>query len=287
MQRLMQHCVGQMREQGYHLSWLGGQRQRYGYFGYEKCGVSLSFSLNKSNLKHCFSGEPRLRFAPLGPQEGERLARAKALHDAQAVHALRPLEDFPYHCLSWHHRPFAALDEGGRMAGYLVASGKGDYIAELVAESDEMAVEMARSWAAQSDQGITIDLSPMACELARRLSQFCEGVSIRSSGNWQVFSWAEVVGALLRLRRSSAPLAAGRTVIGIQGYGRLQLEVDGERTSCALTDAPSVLECDALAAMRLLFGPLSPSQVMALPASAALLEAWCPLPLFWARQDGV
>ncbi len=287
MQCLMQHCVRQMQAEGYPLSWLGGQRQRYGYFGYEKCGVSLSFSLNKSNLKHCFSGEPRLGFAPLGPQEGERLARARALHDAQAAHALRSPEDFHFHCLSWNHRPFVALDQGDRMAGYLVASGKGDYIAELVAESDEAAVEIARSWVAQKDQGITLDLSPVASGLARRLGQFCEGVSVRSSGNWQVFTWAEVVDDLLKLRRSSGPLAEGTVVVGIQGYGRIQLEVDGNQAGSALTDALADVECDAPTALRLLFGPLSPSQVMPLPARAALLESWCPLPLFWARQDGV
>ena len=37
MQELMPHCVNEARSQGYHLSWLGGQRQRYAYFGYEKC----------------------------------------------------------------------------------------------------------------------------------------------------------------------------------------------------------------------------------------------------------
>lgn len=287
MQRLMRHCVGQMKEQGFHLSWLGGQRQRYLYFGYEKCGVSLSFSVNKSNLKHCFTGEPRLRFAPLAPQDAAGLARAKALHDAQVAHAQRPLEDFYYHCLSWLHRPFVALDGEGRMAGYLVASGKGDYVAELVAESDETALEMARSWVAQGEQGVSIELSSMAGSLVRRLGQVCEGVSIRSSGNWQVFAWAEVVDALLKLRRASGPLAEGAMVIEVEGYGQLQLKVEGERAGCVSTEEQPDLRCAAPAALRLLFGPLPPSLVMPLPGRAALLESWCPLPLFWARQDGV
>ncbi len=39
---LMRHCVERMKAEGFHLSWLGGQRQRYGYFGYEKCGQAVS-----------------------------------------------------------------------------------------------------------------------------------------------------------------------------------------------------------------------------------------------------
>lgn len=287
MQRLMQHCVHQMKEQGYALSWLGGQRQRYLYFGYEKCGVSLSFSLNKSNLKHSFSGAPLLCFAPLEAQDGERLARARALHDAQAAHARRAPEDFHFHCLSWQHRPLVALDEAGCMVGYLVASPRGDYLAELVARSDAVAVEMARAWAAQSEGGVSIEINPTASGLVRRLGQFCEGMNIRPSGNWQVFAWAEVLDALLKLKHSTAPLVSGAVVIGIEGYGRLRLEVDGGRAGCALTDERPDLECAAPMALRLLCGPLAPWQVMPLPQRAALLESWCPLPLVWARQDGV
>ena len=37
--------------------------------------------------------------------------------------------------------------------------------------------------------------------------------------------------------------------------------------------------------LRLLFGPLPPSHVLNLPANAALLDAWCPLPMFWPALD--
>jgi len=52
-------------------------------------------------------------------------------------------------------------------------------------------------------------------------------------------------------------------------------------------DGPATIESDALLAHRLLFGPLRPSQIIELPAAAAALDAWCPLPLYWAPQDNV
>ncbi|MCC7262223.1 MAG: GNAT family N-acetyltransferase [Candidatus Latescibacteria bacterium] len=287
MKRLMQHCVAQMQAQGYHLSWLGGQRQRYLYYGYERCGVGVSLSLSRSNLKHCFSGEPALRFEPLAADDQARLARARELHDAQPSRAGRVPADFHLYLVSWQHRPFAALDASGRMVGYLVANAKGDTVAELVGESDEIAVEMARSWAVRGDQGINLDLNPGALGLIRWLSQYCEGVNTHATGNWQIFAWEEVLGALLQLRRTAGPLPAGRVVVGIEGYGGLALEVEGEQTRVTRTDEQPVFAGEAALMLRLLCGPLPPSQVVALPPAAALLEAWCPLPLYWARQDGV
>jgi len=287
MKRLMQHCVAQMKAQGYHLSWLGGQRQRYLYYGYEKCGVGVSMSLSRSNLKHCFAGEPSLRFEPLDAGDQTRLDRARQLHDAQPSRARRVHADFHLYLLSWHHRPHVALDSSGRMVGYLVANAKGDALPELVAENDEVAVEMARCWALRGEQGINLDLNPAAPGLIRRLGQYCEGVNTHASGNWQVFAWEEVLGALLALRRTMGPLPAGRVVVGIEGYGQLALEVEGEQTRVTRTEEAPAVKGGTSLILRLLCGPLPPSQVMALPPAAALLEAWCPLPLYWGRQDGV
>ena len=66
----------------------------------------------------------------------------------------------------------------------------------------------------------------------------------------------------------------------------LSVVTDGE-ARCARTEEEPQVSCDPATCMRLLFGPLAPSQVIDLPQPAAMLESWCPLPLYWARQDGV
>ncbi len=60
-------------------------------------------------------------------------------------------------------------------------------------------------------------------------------------------------------------------------------------TKCvgAESDREAELRCEPTTAMRLLFGPLAPSQVLPLPSKAAVLDAWCPLPLTWTNQDGI
>jgi predicted N-acetyltransferase YhbS len=288
MRKLMEHCVHLMKEQGYHLSWLGGQRQRYLYFGYEKCGNTVVLTVNTSNVKHCFDGEPGIRFEPITPEDGERIAKAKSLHDAQPMHCRRPIEDFYLSCVSWHHQPFAALDNDNRMVGYLVANGRSDTVTELLADNDDVALRMVHGWVAHhTEHDVTIEVPPVNGTMIHNLAQFSEQISARISGNWQVFDWSTVTDALMKMRRLRGPMLEGSVVVGIAGYGAVRLEVAGGEARCVMTDEQPDVHGDASSVMRLLFGPLAPSFVMPLPAEAALLESWCPLPLNWARQDGV
>ena len=299
MQRLMKHCVTAMTQQGYHLSWLGGQRQRYLYFGYEKCGTSLYFTMNRSNIRHGFDDEPGVRFLRIGKEEeawtkstsaerGGLLRRAKELHDDQAMHCERPLKDFHRFCASWRHQLWAAENEAGEMVGYLVADKEGTFVPELMARSPDEALRMVRAWITEGGkEGVSLDMSPVN-NVSRDLARYCEQTSVRPSGNWQVLRWAEVVDALMKVQQQSkAGLVEGKVVVGIEGYGAIALIVTDGEARCARTEEEPQVSCDPATCMRLLFGPLAPSQVIDLPQPAAMLESWCPLPLYWARQDGV
>ncbi|HBP38977.1 MAG TPA: hypothetical protein DD640_09625, partial [Clostridiales bacterium] len=68
MKQLMNTALAEMKAGGFALSVLGGQRQRYGYYGYEKAGSSLHFDLSKTNIRHFYRDrpEPDYRFMPIG-----------------------------------------------------------------------------------------------------------------------------------------------------------------------------------------------------------------------------
>ncbi len=143
MKLLMPHCVQEARTQGYHLSWLGGQRQRYAYFGYETCGVGIQFNLNRNNIRHTFDTPSQIRFEVIQQQDSDRLQQACDLHTAQPIHVQRPEADV-YHYLScWSFLPYAAL-EAGHMVGYLIA-GSDPTINELVARDHDTALRMAHA----------------------------------------------------------------------------------------------------------------------------------------------
>ena len=290
MQRLMTHCVRLMKEQGYPLSVLGGQRQRYGYFGYEVCGVGVELQLGKRNLRHCFSAPSNIRFEPLDDGPASRLEAARALHDAQPVRAERPAGDFLRVLRSWRAVPYAAFEEG-ELAGYVAVSLDGKELPEVVGRDGDTAFEIARARVEQGDQeSVTLTAGPLAGRFLHRLGEVCEAAAVRSSGNWQVFDWPRVISALLAARAadpSRSPLADGRVALGIEGCGTVAVSVDGGEVSCERVEERPAVSCGHHLAHRLLFGPLTPSQSLRLPKEAEALESWCPLPLFWLRQDAV
>ena len=146
-------------------------------------------------------------------------------------------------------------------------------------------MDIAAAWV-QHHGNTCFELPPWS-RLLPKLAQLCEGASASSSGNWQIFDWATTLDALLKARAALVPLMDGAVVVEIAGYGRVVLEVRGNTAQCVRTETAPALQMDAFAAMRLLCGPLPPSLVLPLPAAAAPLEQWCPLPLFLGRQDAV
>ena len=287
MQQLMAHCVQVAPAEGFHLSWLGGQRQRYGYFGYEKCGVYYRLTLSQTNVRHVLgSADFGIAFHPLAREDRTHLQGAIGLHDAQPFRGVRAAHRFYDLLLSWGHRPYVARSRDGRMIGYLVAQADRTCVTELLAVNEgEPELDIAAAWV-QHHGNTCFELPPWS-RLLPKLAQLCEGASASSSGNWQIFDWATTLDALLKTRAALVPLIDGAVVVEIAGYGRVVLEVRGNAAQCVRTEAAPALQMDAFAAMRLLCGPLPPALVLPLPAAAAPLEQWCPLPLFLGRQDAV
>ncbi len=282
---LMRHCVARMKAEGFHLSWLGGQRQRYGYFGYEKCGQAVSVDLGPSNLRHACPSPADLRFEALEPGHSDRLERAWRMHQAQHVHCRRRKPWFHRFLRAWYNRPHAALDASGEMLGYLVASGEDDQVTELVGRDEEAALAMAAAWVQARGAGsVRFVLPPEQRGLVRRLGAVGESVSVGSSGNWQIFDWAATVEALMGV---CGGLPEGEADLGIEGCGTLRMGVRDGRPECHREDGGGGGTWDPGTAMRALFGPLAPDQVTVVPPALAALRAWCPLPLGWLRQDGV
>jgi GNAT superfamily N-acetyltransferase len=289
MRQLMQHCVEHMRTENKHLSWLGGQRQRYGYFGYEKCGSAHNFSLDKTNLRHTYGNETSpIHFRTLQADDRTHIQGAIELHAAQPFRCLRPAESFHALLCSWDHRPHIALAPDGRMIGYLVANQSGDLVSELFAvEEGRPDLEIARAWVEQQGGGsVRLELEPWH-RLLPQLAHIAESFSTHATGNWQIFDWVSTLDALMKVRATMGPLVAGEVVVEIEDYGKLALWAEGESARCSTSDKQADLSVDAFTAHRLLCGPLPPSRVVALPTAAAVLEQWCPLPLSWTKQDGV
>jgi hypothetical protein len=251
----------------------------------------LEYKLSKSNLKHFKDSEglPPIRLEPLQASDLQRIRKAKELHDAQPVRCLRPLESYHLYLQTGYAQPWAALGPDGGMVGYLVSNPERNRIAELFAESETVLTGMARAWFAQQNvQETTIVLPSWAQDSARYLSRMSEDVRATNSGNWRIFNWHKVVGALLAVKNAQNRLADGTLCIGIREYGNLKISVCGEKATCESTPERADMECDPLTAMRVLFGNIPSAYETAIPRYIEpLTTSWFPLPLSWLPQNYV
>jgi hypothetical protein len=302
MRTLMHHCVDQMKADGCDLAFLGGQRQRYAYYGFDHCGSQVSFQISNKNVQHRdnfpesrrTAEPPPITFEPLTAADTARMTRAEELYTASsALSRVDRGDEFALYLQSWNGNASAAVNGStGEMIGYVVAS-RGS-ISEVHGASPAVEADIVCAWA-EADGDANLKLPPWRAdgELGRELSSFAESVSVGSSYNFLIYNWAEVVGAFLKLRAATAavPLSPGSVAVEIEDYGTILLTVpgDGGAVRCARQDdgVAAHLKLTQLQGMSVLFGPRPPSATVVLPEGAKLLESWCPLPLYFNHQDGV
>ena len=282
MRRLMEHARARIAEQGYALSYLGGQRQLYRRFGWEAAGCRVRLGVSVKNLA---SLEPRAPTVELSPLEAAEVAELEALHRTQPIRCARPTDDFAGFLHGWRHEPLVARADG-RVTGYLVHHPGERVVYELVASSPDVAVEMVRAYVRHPDRPCTVVLGSEPSGVLERLGGAAETIGVEHSGNWQVLDWARVAGALLAFRHALDPRPAGEVVLRSESQ-TFRLWVDASGAGASPCSAPPSLILDGPTLTRLLFGPLSPGQVTTLSAAATALSAWCPLPLALPRQDQV
>lgn len=322
MRQLMQTALDDMKQAGAALSVLGGLRQRYGYYGFERAGTHLDFQLSKTNLRQIRKAGSRgksaddpteaalaladtlhlVRLAESGQssladfpadQIEKWLMQMKAWHDRQPIHVERPLENFFTVLLTWQCSVWLVLDQADEPVGYLVADSGGQ-INELMTGSALNALAVAAAWVAhQDDQAVHIHLPPWALETIRIFSTVCESWEISQSYMFKVLDWPAVLTALLQARADLTALPEGHFSFSLtdadQAY---QLSYRLGQASCQPYAGAPDLQMDERTATRLFLGPLAPQATLSacqdLDASLnRLLSSWLPLPMNWPRPDGI
>ncbi len=288
MRRLMLHVLDVATRDRCQFIWLSGMRQRYRYYGFERGGVSVRLRVNRTNLRHGMGADwkPAVRMVYVA-DASPLIPALKALHDLQPWRCERTAALFPRHLRLWCATPFAALDADDQLVGYAVVSHDKRAVTELVAIDSARAVDMLGAlMTAQDVNELSVQVGPLDRGLLAALTPIAENVAIESAGNWRIFDWPAVVGALLDAQRQTRALPPGAVALGIAGEPRnLRLEVGQSGATCAWTDAPPDLSASPMKMIQLLGGPCQPSFLQPLPSSAALLDAWCPLPLAFPTQD--
>ena len=246
---------------------LGGQRQRYEYFGFAKAGLGFLFSVNAANVRHALKDAAPVKIEPfLNDAEAPY-----ALHAAQPCRCQRPRELFYDTLRTYSSTPWAVRDQAGELAGYLVAMG--DEITELVLRDETLLPGVFRAWL-ENRQKCTVHCPGWNAGRAAALNAFAENCRAADCQLIRVLNWENTLSAALAFRRETAPLPEGRRVIRVENAGTFALEVRGSETRVSPAgDQPDLCLKEKQAAS-LFFSPMALVSVR-----DPLLRCWLPLPM--------
>lgn len=286
MKKLMNMALDDMEEEGIALSVLGGRRQRYNFFSYDKLGEAVSMSFNSDNFRHVFGKERKhtLTFKTLKACDVDTIEKIKELSESYPFYAIRESEKYFEIISSWHQKAYVAF-ENDEFVGYAV--GKGSDINELLicGEKDirEFVCALYDYLGASS---MHIKLPVFLQSYINELYQLCESYAIETAKSFSVLNYKTVIDAFIKLKATYTDLPDGVLVLGINGRSRrenIKISVCCGNISVDYTDEEPALELEHLDAMNLLFAPVCPCRVK-LPLYAKI---WLPLPIYLYSSDAV
>ena len=297
MKRLMTMAVDDMIAQGADLSALSGQRQRYNYFSYDYTGSVYNYTVDTTNLRHCYGNAPlTVTMTEVLPTDDEALDFIAALMAKSPYVAIRSREEL-YHILrSWEATPYI-FTEDDRKVGYCVIQGSA--VTEIAALQDEDFPAMVRAIVARLKRA-DFQLPDFQPGYARVLEGICSQLKITSKEMFSVLNYKRVLEAFLRLKTTYTSLPDGELTVLIHGRAgdeNLHLSVtDGviavEHIDAAasatdhaadITSKNTQLELSHLEAMRYFFSP----DCVARRNTPDFVKVWFPLPLWIYAADCV
>ncbi len=291
MKKCMAMSTEYARAHGIDIMALGGQRQRYEYYGYESGGQHRIYELTATNCRHALKDVDAagLSFVPF-EQAREHIEALHAIYEQGPVAGARPLERFEQICGTWRKLPYAIMC-GDAPLGYAITAPDHGSISEIrLADARELPRVLKAYLARFAQERVSISLPPYLPEYARALSRLCEGCELDHSDMFMICDYERVVGAYLRLKqRVEGGLPEGRVVLGIQnaaGDGAtraLEIAVRAGEVCCRFGEFEPDLVLDTLAAQSLLLSPFTYVDTTALPPCA---RAYFPLPVHIEGADG-
>ena len=275
MKHLMGDLLNNARTQDLDLLVLGGQRQRYGYFGFQPGGTALRYTVTATNLRHAArdAGASEVDLSPLESEDASALAFVQSLCQAQPLFVERPKERLADILRSWES-DCLLIRRGGQMIGYVCGA-----VQELgLTDESALPLVLKALLVKKGLREVTLSVAPFEAQRIRALRLLCERASLETVEMINVLNWPRVLSALLALKASFMRLEDGCAALSIDGE-TLVLRVKDGVPSVSREAATPELSLSHAAATQLLFGP--ESAVCGHP-----LHNWLPLPFFMRAADG-
>jgi hypothetical protein len=291
MRILMAMALEDMRRDGMVFSCLGGQRQRYEYFGYTPGGIRPVFECRKANVRHVLGRDfsPAFSLRLLSAADKALVEGIRRFHEAKPARLERRGDRFFDILSSWEGRVYALL-EGETLGGYLIYSPQADEITEInLADPSRLPEAIGLFLDSPGKTGkpdrVAVTAGPHETGKLGVLSRFAEDYFLSSAYSFNIFNYSRMLGALLNLKAQTASLANGAAVLRIGGE-TLRIAVSDGKVSLTPADSPPEITVSPSEGVEVFFSSLAPL-VLSPVRDNPFLRSLLPLPLFFESADGI
>ncbi|MGN0779020.1 MAG: GNAT family N-acetyltransferase [Aristaeellaceae bacterium] len=282
MAALVDGQVARGKAMGLDMLLLGGQRQRYGYHGFESCGTAIAYTISMANVRHAMAQADAqgLCFTPMQPED---VPFAYALYDGQCVAGARTADNFLAVTMSYRERPYIVTRRGEPL-GYIVTTQDGQRISEIVMQDSASILPAIKGYMLDSGlKTLQVDAPPHDAALNSLLAPLCEGFSFSPAVMLRMLKPERVIGAYMQLKSRGQTLEDGHLVLGCGEAGTVEMTVrDGSISVLPTCQQPELALSGQQAAM-LLFGCNRFAVPQAIRDRAP--ASWFPLPLHIPKPD--
>ena len=287
MKEAMNLAMVSARAVGADFAALGGQRQRYAYFGFAPGGLCGAFSLNGANLRHALPGAGTgFAARDVQPEDARALDAIRTMTERQPSHPVRPVERLYDTLKTWESRVCLVDGPDGRAAGYFLYSGDG--VTEIDCAAPDLAAGvLSACFHHLGEKELRLLVPFHARAMFTLLSEVAESCALVTNESYNVLCYKRVLRVCLLLKARDFPLADGSLTFAIDGYDArecLRITVEGGRPRVEAVGeeaGESALPLSHAQAMELFFAPWSRLR-QTLPAFAA---GWFPLSLYVPAAD--
>ncbi len=286
MIKLMNMALDDMVSDGVVLSVLGGRRQRYNYFSYDKLGQAVSMSFNDDNIRHTFGKDRKhsIEFKQLSATDAEIIDQIKLLSESQSFYAIRDSEKYFEILSSWKQKIYVGF-ENADFIGYAVMNGS--TVNEMLLTDEAKIPEFVCSlYDHLGSSSMQVKIPVFLPGYIDALIRICEFYDLEPCKSFSVLNYKTVITAFMKLKATYSNLPEGSLVLDIDGRGGrecLRIAVANGEVYVDEFDGEADLDLSHLEAMNLLFAPVSIERDK-LPLFAKL---WLPLPIYLYSSDAV
>lgn len=280
MKKLMEMQIEKAKTDGADMMVLGGQRQRYGYFGFSPVGGAYGYTVTHANVRHALKDVDASAFTFARMDTAADSAYAFGLYQQQPVCGSRTAENFAEIALTFHSQGWI-IKQNGKNAGYLIANRDQKAFAEIVLEDQTLVPAVIKAWmSTYGVRNLSVAAAPYNKPLNRTLAAFAEGYGLGQDGYVLCLNYANTIRSWMKLKNSITRLSEGVVRLGI-GDEVLQLSVQNGAVSVEKSTEKADVVLSPAAADQLLFG----FNRFYAPEAEGVPADWFPLPLSIPRVD--